>query len=383
MKRILVLRLSALGDVIHTIPAVTAFRDADISWVVEAPYAELVEIVTGVQAIPVRMKKWGRSLISSRGEMRDTLEKMRGADVSIDFQGLVKSAMLGAFAGAKMRYGFDREAVREKASLLFTNEKVKVDTTKHVVEQNLELARHVRVLEEGSRIPLRPPHPPSAPFDSLRSLRAGSSSPLHGGEGRSNDEHPDRLPLSRSSVDEPRTIDGHPHRDPSPPRAGEKVPKADEGVHTAANWDAFPEPIDVRPGKTVILPGAGKANKLWPINRFRELAARLDDPLVVWGPGEAERAQAIGARIAPPTNLRELAWLLRNAELVIGGDTGPLHLAAALGTRVVGLYGPTNPRRNGPYGQLDHVVDESVTTKLMEAITVESVMKVVERVSAE
>jgi lipopolysaccharide heptosyltransferase I len=305
VKRILVLRLSALGDVIHTIPAVAALRDAHVWWVVEAPYAELVEIVAGVEAIPVRVKKWARSMVSSRHEIHEALGRMRAADTSIDFQGLMKSAMIGALARARTRIGFDKP--RERASRLFTNQRVAVDTTKHVIEQNLELACSVGV------------------------------SPTSGGRP------------------------GGPHY----------------------TWSAFPQPLDVRPGKTVILPGAGKPSKLWPIDRFRELAGRVDDPLVVWGPGEAERAQAIGARVAPPTNLRELAWLLQNAELVIGGDTGPLHLAAALGTKVVGLYGPTDPRRNGPYGQLDHVVDEFVTTKLMESITVEAVMKAVERVSAE
>lgn len=298
MTRVLVLRLSALGDVIHTIPAVTGLRDAQVSWVVEAPYAELVEIVAGVEAIPVRFKKWGKSLIASRHDMHDAIGKMRGADVSIDFQGLVKSAMVGFVAGAKTRIGFDRQAIREKAALVFTNQKVKVDTTKHVIDQNLQLA----------------------------GVRAGQP-----------------------------------------------------------NWDAFPQPMSqVRTGKIVILPGAGKPNKLWPIERFRELAARLgDDALVVWGPGEAERAQAIGARVAPPTNLRELAWLLKSADVVIGGDTGPLHLAAALGTKVVGLYAPTDPRRNGPYGQLHRVVNEFVTTKLMDSITVEAVMNLLEKVAAE
>ena len=314
MNRILVLRLSALGDVIHTIPAVALLRHAHVSWVVEAPYAELVEIVAGVEVIPVRMKKWGKSLLSSRHEIHEVLGTMRAADTSIDFQGLVKSAMIGKLAGATTRIGFERP--RERASRLFTNQRVNVDTTKHVVEQNLALA-------------------------------AWCSAGLRPASGRGDERH-----------------------------AG--------GLHyTSANWSAFPQALDVRPGRTVILPGAGKPNKLWPIERFRELAAKFEDPLVVWGPGEAERAQAIGARVAPPTTLRELAWLLQNAELVIGGDTGPLHLAAALGTKVVGLYGPTNPRRNGPYGQLHHVVDEFVTTKLMESITVEAVMKVVERVSAE
>lgn len=296
MTRLLVLRLSALGDVIHTIPAVTGLRDAHVQWVVEAPYTELVELVAGVETIPVRMKKWGRSPLAHRAEIRSAVKKMRGADVSIDFQGLVKSAALGRLSGAKTRIGFDRDAIREKPALLFSNQKVKVDTTKHVVEQNLQLA----------------------------------------------------------GVNE-----GH------------------------ANWAAFPQPMDVRPAKVVLLPGAGKQNKLWPIARFRQLAATFDDPLVVWGPGEAERAQAIGARTAPPTNLRELAWLLQKAELVIGGDTGPLHLAAALGTKVVGLYAPTDPRRNGPYGQLHRVVNEFVTTKLMESITVEAVVNLAQKVLAE
>src|SRR5207248_8783933 len=94
--------------------------------------------------------------------------------------------------------------------------------------------------------------------------------------------------------------------------------------------------------------------------------------LAVWGAGEEELARATGARMAPPTNLRELARLLRDAQLVIGGDTGPLHLAAALGTPVIGLYGPTNPARNGPYGQLGNVVESYSSSKAMESIGVRS-----------
>lgn len=292
-SRVLVLRLSALGDVIHTIPAVTGLRDARVSWVVEAPYRELVEIVAGVEAIPVTLKKWGRSPIASRAEMRAALDAMKGADASIDFQGLVKSAMLGWLAGAKERYGFDSDAIREKPALLFTNRKVRVDTTKHVVEQNLQLAG----VGEGS-----------------------------------------------------------------------------------ANWAAFPEGHGGN--DIVILPGAGKANKLWPVERWREVARRTG-AVIAWGPGEEELARSISANVAPRTNLRQLAALLRDARLVIGGDTGPLHLAAALGTRVVGLYGPTDPRRNGPYGQLEHCIDEFGRTKSMDSISVEAVMNLVERAAAE
>jgi heptosyltransferase-1 len=290
MKDVLVLRLSALGDVIHTIPAVAGLRnahpDARIRWVVEAPYRELVEVVAGVEAVPVRLKK--REL---------SLRAMRGADTAIDFQGLIKSAVLARLSGAKRRIGFDKNAIREKPALLFTNEKVRVDTTKHVIDQNLQLA--------------------GVPW-------------------------------------------------------------------TAANWSAYPQPVEGFGGDVVLLPGAGKPNKLWPVARFRELARRIGPKaLVVWGPGERDLAEAIGARMAPPTNLRQLAWLLQNAQVVIGADTGPLHLADALGTKLIGLYGPTDPRRNGPYTQQDRVIDRYRATKLMESISVEEVMTLLQKVSGQ
>jgi heptosyltransferase I len=308
MTRLLVLRLSALGDVIHTIPAVLSLKQAaDITWVVEAPYRELVEIVAAVKTIPVRMKKWTR-------EPRiaiDAIKSMRGFDTAVDFQGLIKSAALGRISGAKVRYGFDRHAIREKAALLFTNRHVPVDTARHVVDQNLQLADSV--------------------------------SPEH-----------------------------------------TKAVAAATALQNA--WAGFPEGsgLEAYDRSVVLLPGAGKPNKLWPVDRFRELAKRIGPKaLAVWGPGERELAEAIGARMAPATSLRQLAWLLQQAELVIGGDTGPLHLADALGTKVIGLYGPTDPRRNGPYHQLQHCVDRFQTTKWMESITVEEVMTMLEKVSTE
>ena len=125
-------------------------------------------------------------------------------------------------------------------------------------------------------------------------------------------------------------------------------------------------------GRIVLLPGAGRPDKQW--NRFPELARRIGpEALVAWGPGEHDLAKSIGADVAPQTSLRELAFLLKNAKVVVGGDTGPLHLAAALGTPVVGIYGPTNPLRNGPYRQLDRVVESWSTTKSMDTVNVDAV----------
>ena len=294
MTRILVVRLSALGDVIHTIPAVVALRDAlqdvDISWAVERPYAELVEIVTGVKPIRASIRKWGHAPVSQRNDIRIFVRRIRNHQIAIDFQGLIKSALVARASGAEARYGFDRDAIREKLAASFINRHVPVDQTRHVVEWNLQLASAV-----------------------LRSELA--------------------LP----------DVDFKPFA--SGPGCGRKI---------------------------VVLPGAGKANKQWPPERFGEVIRRLDVPAVaVWGPNERELAERTGLELAPPTNLRELAAVLKDAALVVGGDTGPLHLAAALGTRVVGLYGPTSVRRNGPYGQMERCISASS----MSEISVETVVE--------
>ena len=294
---LLAIRLSALGDVIHTIPAVVALRDRyDVTWVVESPYRELVEIVANVKTIPVTLRRWRTLPRTSR--------EIRGFELAIDFQGLIKSGLIARMSGAKERIGFARELVREKPAAWFTNKHVRVDPAKHVVDWNLALA------SIGGQAP-----PP---------LRTGEVPVLHWKEFASGD---------------------------------------------------FPE---LR-GKVVLLPGAGRPEKMWPLERFRELAHQLGDRAVAaWGPGEEELARSIGCTVAPRTSLRELASLLQYAEVVIGADTGPLHLADALGTRVIGLYGPTNPKRNGPYGQLERCISTFETTKRMDAITVGDVMRLIE-----
>jgi lipopolysaccharide heptosyltransferase I len=300
---ILVLRLSALGDVIHTIPAVKAIQaalpESNLAWVVERPYRELVRIVTGVETIPVSMKKWGRAFVSSRGEMFAARAAMRGYDVAVDFQGLIKSASLAWVSRARVRIGFERETMREPAAGVFLNRRVSVDRTLHIVEQNLALARAV-----------------------------------------------------------------------APDIAG--MPEVDFKPFAADPSGKLSELTD----RVVLVPGAGKREKQWPPERFGEIARHLGDhALAAWGPDEQELAEATGAEIAPATDLRELAWLLQRARLVIAGDTGPLHLAAALGTPVVALFGPTDPRRNGPYGQLGNVVETWSETRSIESISVDHVLR--------
>jgi lipopolysaccharide heptosyltransferase I len=295
---LLIIRLSAFGDVIHTIPAVVALRDAlpetEIVWAVEPAYAELVEIVAKVKTVRVSLKKWSLSRIAA------ARREVRGFETAIDFQGLIKSSLIGVASGARERYGFARDVIREKPAAWFVNRPVGIDPGRHVVEWNVDLAR--------------------AFAPSIAGVPAVDFSPF-----------------------------------------------AQDGER------------DARGPRVVLLPGAGRPEKQWPVDRFAELARRIgDDALVAWGPGEESLARAIGAEVAPATSFRELASLLGRARLVIGADTGPLHLAAALGTPVIGLYGPTNPARNGPYGQLDRVVESFSTTKAMQSITVDDVLRLLQ-----
>jgi heptosyltransferase-1 len=301
--RLLVIRLSAFGDVIHTIPAVVAIRQAlpgvEIGWAVEPAYASLIETVANVKTIPVSLKQWSMTRIAAA--RRD----VRGFEATIDFQGLIKSSLLARATGAADRYGFARDVIREKPAAWFVNHPVGIEPTRHVVEWNVALAR--------------------------------SFAPAIGGV-------PD--------------VDFSPF--------------AEDASGGLACYG----------GRIVLLPGAGRPGKQWPVERFAELARELgDEALVVWGPGEEALALSVGAEVAPATNLRELAWLLKRARLVIGADTGPLHLAAALRTAVVGLYGPTDPARNGPYGQLDRVVESFTTTKRMDSITVRDVMGLILKIN--
>jgi ADP-heptose:LPS heptosyltransferase len=116
----------------------------------------------------------------------------------------------------------------------------------------------------------------------------------------------------------------------------------------------------------VLNPGGGWASKLWPPESFGALAQGLRDrgfvPLVTWGPGEEGLADAVvgssrGAAVRCfATTLRELVALVRRVRLVVAADTGPLHLACAVGTPVVGIFGPTDPARNGPFSSADVTV---------------------------
>jgi lipopolysaccharide heptosyltransferase I len=297
---VLIVKLSSLGDVVHALPVAATLRarlgGARIAWAVErreaavlAGHPALDEIIT------VDTRGWRRlgGLATAARAVRSLASRLAAArfDVVIDLQGLIKSGLLVALTRAPQRVGYARRDLREPLSAIFTNRRLDRPAGRHVVEQYLAL---------------------------LEPLGLGA-------------------PVLEFRL-------------PSEPAA-------------EAGADAFFAASGLKPRDRVVVlnPGAGRPDKRWPTDRFAALARRLADEsmarvVVVWGPGEDIAARAItdgtGGRVtmAPPTDLLQLIALLRRASVVVAGDTGPLHLAAALGRPCVGLYGPTAAWRNGPYG---------------------------------
>lgn len=288
--RILIVRLSAIGDVVHGLPVANALRaalpSALIAWAVEGRAGDLLAGHSALDEV-VRLK---RGWLKSSGEVLKLRRRLKTYqfDVAIDLQGLSKSAICARLSGAKQRIGFARPDGREISTWL--NNDLVPPTARHVVDRNLELLGRLGMAPSAATF-----HLPEAPADTSAA----------------------ELIIERQQL------------------AG---------------------------GYAVINPGAGWPSKLWPPERFaavaRHLASACGLPsLVVWA-GEVERcaaeqivAEAPGcAQLAPSTTLTELAALARRARLFVASDTGPLHIAAAVGTPCVGLFGPMPAWRNGPFG---------------------------------
>jgi heptosyltransferase-1 len=304
--RVLIVRLSAIGDCVQTMPLACAVRDrwpdGHVTWVVEKVSATLVDACDAVDRLIVLPKRFATSW-RLLARLRNVLAS-EDFDFALDPQGLTKSGLVSWLSPAKRRIGFTRPASRELNPWLQT-ELVKSKAT-HRVDRYLEL--------------LTP------------------------------------LGVDRCQV-----------------RFGITIPSAAEAMA-----DQFFAQRAVANGYAVINPGAGWDSKLWPIERFTEVARHLagrGTPCVIVWAGEKERlwaeqivAGAGGAAImAPATSLLELAALLQRARIFIGSDTGPLHLAAAMGTRCVALFGASQAEACGPYG-LSHMVlqealDESPARK--------------------
>ena len=284
-ERFLVVRLTALGDIVHTLPAVAALRDAfprtRMDWVVERKWAAVVRACPDLDAV-IPFDRGGSGLLSGVRQLRSNRYTC-----AIDFQGLYKSAVLAWLSGAKRRIGFDRHFAREGGAPVFYTERV-VPHAGHVIEHNLALAERAGARRGASSFRLRVPVEAQAEIDR-------------------------RL--------------------------------AERGLR-----EFF-----------VLSPGGGWGAKLWPPERYGELYRGIErrygwPGVVTFGPGESGLVETVCRAAAPAeplhfaTDLAQVMALLARAKFVVAADTGPLHLAVALGTPVIGLYGPTDPKRNGPLG---------------------------------
>jgi len=314
-ESLLVVRLSAMGDIIHTLPAVAALREAfphaTLGWLVEERWAELLctlryprsgrrsphrPLVDRVHS--VNTVEWRRTLFSFNTwqQMAVGLSELRGVryDAAIDFQGAIRSALLARWSGAPIIYGSAQP--RENAASMWYTRQILPSGT-HVVEQALALARTVI-----------------------------------------------QQPARKSQLEFP--VD---------PDAEHKI------APLAANGQDF----------AILNPGAGWGAKQWPAERYGVVARELEkngiQSLVNYGPGEEALAAAVevaseGSARRISCSVSELIALTRRARLFIGGDTGPMHLAAALKIPVVAIFGPTNPARNGPFGTRSAVLRSPSST---------------------
>ena len=331
----LIVRLGSLGDLIHTLPAVAAIRrvypDSVIDWLVEAPHRELLDLVPILSSVVVLE---GRDFTGWLATSRTLRARRYG--VALDFQGLLKSAALARFSGARSVVGFDRKALREPAARLFYTNSPKVGEGRHVIDKNLAMV--------------------SALLETNEALQPTAA--------------------ARATIDFPlRDIQS---------RALEQLRGQVTGSFALVN------------------PGAAWPNKRWPASRFGAVARSLHadqrlPSIVLWGPGEVPLASDVvaasgdAAWLSPPTSIADLVALVRGASLMVSGDTGPAHIAAAVGTPLVGIYGPTRPARNGPWSagditvsrdaicQCHHLRRCKLETMCLMDIQVDEVLNAIER----
>ena len=302
MKNILVVKLSAIGDVIHALPVSYAIKetypDAHLTWVVEPPARELLEGNPYIDDILVFEKKKFKSVrgfLQNIGPFKARL-RQRQYDAALDLQGLFKSAAIAWLSQAPLRLGTCN--MRELSDRV-SRPIVGPHAQGHIVERYLDVARALGCRVGKVMFPME---------------------------------------VSRRDQD----------------LAGRILQQA--GANPANPY-------------VVLVVGGGWPNKRWPTKYFAQLADHLYSqqriPVLVGGGAVDEgRAAEIQAQAEIPpinivsrTSLKQLAHILRQAQAVVGGDTGPVHLAAGIGTPTIMLMGPTDANRNGPYGQPQNAIE--------------------------
>lgn len=301
MENFLIIRLSSLGDIIHTLPAFSALRknfpEATISWIVEEKGKEILDLIPGIdRIITVRPAGWRINKREFWTEISHLKKQLSNKNqIAFDFQGLVKSGFIAFLSRAQKKIGFHRKNLKEPLASLFYTERLRnIPEHIHVITKNLMLLTRIGVHEKKYEFPL------SLPDELFESIK-------------------------------------------------EKL----KGI----GYDGQKKLI-------VFNIGAGWETKRWFPERWIQLIERLKKKefffLLLWGT-EEEKAMALTVNkktnvpLAPFLSLKEVMALAKKASLLISGDTFALQVACAFSRPVVGIFGPTNPRRNGPFSLQDRV----------------------------
>ncbi len=341
--KILIVKLSAIGDVIHTLPALNAVRkqypDAHITWLVEEAAHDVIKGHRALDRIIVSKRKtWlkglaGRSPLKNIREACSFIKQLRDTnyDIILDFQVLLKSGVLIGLAKGKRKIGFDKGMEHQEHSYIFLNECIKpVDMEVHALTRGMMLLESI---------------------------------------GIQSREVVFNLPVSDQDRDAANDLLMH---------CGIKTPELLVAINPMAKWET----------------------KLWDNLKFANLADRLIEQAKadVIFTGSREDSKGIediisnmknrAANLAGKTDLKTLAALYEKTSIVVSTDTGPMHLAAAIGTPVVALFGPTAPGRTGPFGDGHKIIRADLecspcfkrqcnTIDCMKQISVEQVMDAV------
>lgn len=304
-KNILIVKLSAIGDVIHALPVAHALKkaypQARITWVVEKAAYDLLTNNPDIDEIIIFDKPRFKSLagLLTNGYTLAKELKNHQFDLAIDLQGLFKSAAIAYLSGAPKRVVYCN--ARELSHLV--GERICGEHAQgHVVDRYLDVARHLGCPAEEVVFPIA-------------------------------------------------------------------ITEADTLKTTAITNHAG---LRIENPYIVLAPGTNWSSKCWPTLHFAKLADKLWNdniiPVIIGGPNDQRLAAEIAANTKIPpidltgkTTMKQLAYIIKKSQGFVGGDTGPMHLAAAVGAKVVALFGPTDPKRNGPYGRQHEVLIASVS----------------------
>jgi lipopolysaccharide heptosyltransferase I len=324
-RKILIIKPSALGDVVHSLPFLAAIRtcfpDAQIHWVIAKGLHELLEdhpMIDKLWIINKDQWKQASELVNTVKELKTLYHELKQEkfDMAVDLQGLLRSGIIAVATRARLRLGF-KEA-REGSNIFYTH-KLRGGREIHAIERYLRVAAFLGC--------------------------------------NTNDLHFPFPPLLLN------------------PSIAKALPK----------------------DYVVIAPSAGKEANRWPTERFGELASRLPlksvvvssraDTLLALQVAERSRGKAIS--LGGKTNLRELIAVIKGARFFVSNDTGPMHIAAGCNVPVFAIFGPANPVRTGPYGNIHTIIREDLSCSpcyrkkkckdwvCIEAITVERVYQVI------